>query len=165
MRFILHLPLFLLPLVLACGSTSTPVATEAPSRPAVTRQLLLEEAVLAFFRTGSLESEAILASSGPEVIPLLRPLLKAEDPDIRWRTLGLLLDAGAPITLDTSQQVDLILFDLSRREVWAYASLRALGRLQSLGDDALPRLREVADGEGDQALTARDLLTSLGEEL
>jgi hypothetical protein len=161
-----HLPLLFLPLVLACGSTPSHSPTKtAPDAPVpLSREALLREAAAIFERTGSLEAEAILAAAGEEAVPLVRPLLGAEDPQIRWRTLGLLLDAGEPLDLDTEEQVDLILFDLTRHEVWAYASLRALARLKALGDEARPRLREVAAGSDDQATAARQLLARFWEE-
>jgi len=149
----------LLVLLPACASTSGPKPSSAKPRAEV-----IAESARIFGLTGSHEAEAYLAAAGADAVSSLRPLLETEDPDVRLRVVALLRQAGEPVALTTDEEVDLLLRDLLRPEPYAYSSLRALARLEEMGESALPALRAAARGEGDGAIVARRLLSSLGEE-
>jgi hypothetical protein len=111
-------------------------------------------------RTGSPLAEEFLGASGEEAVPWLLRLLESTDPDVRRRARGLLLSLGHELTLTPADEVDLILFDLTRQERHAFAGLRAIERLRTLGASAIPALRQAAAGSGKRAEVARRLLSS-----
>jgi hypothetical protein len=88
------------------------------------------------------------------------PLLDSEDPDVRMRALGLLVDSGEDMGVTLEQRVELLLFEVSRVEPPGWSSLRAIGRLRELEPEARPLIESAATRDDATGRAARLLLRS-----
>jgi hypothetical protein len=158
----IHRLLLVLPLVLmSCRLTPDP--TEPPPEEELRRRLL-SRAIHGLQNGGSAEAEAVLAAAGERAVPHLRKLLdESSDPVLAARVRSILLYSGDEQGLSTAEQVDLLLFDLARDEPHPYLGLKALDRLMSLGEDAVPPLEEAARMDDGRGRAARRLLSRLRE--
>jgi hypothetical protein len=147
----------LLLLLFALGACA---AREAPPRdePEPSEPLTVDiDGLAERFRRGDPAAEVRLAAAGEPGLAVVRPLLLSEDPELRLRSLSLLLSAGEDIALTERERVDLLLFDVMRDSPQPWATLRALGRLRGMGEAEREVLTEAARGNA-RADTAQRLL-------
>ena len=111
----------------ASSSPDAPPLDDPPEREAVMEAAASE---LAAGRFGF--AEEFLSAAGPEASPWLRPLLDSNRPDVRLAAQAMLLSAGEDLGLSSEEEVQVILFDLSRQESHPFAGIRALDRWRRL---------------------------------
>jgi hypothetical protein len=157
-------PILLLPaLVLVLGCRS---ASELPSPPPEEeiQRRFMDDALREIQNGGSPEAEAYLAAAGSRAVPELREILgRTEDPDTEGRLKSLLLYAAEDTGLTVDEQVEVLLYDLSRDEPHPFLGVKALDRILGLGEEAIPPLEHASTRRDARGRAARILLSRLRE--